>query len=214
MRPAACLLSDRHTSGRTDWTVSLIALLAISTSTLVAALVEPRLTQHLAEVLETRIPRADLGAHSAPGGIIVLGGSATRVEAALRLAQRFPDAPVILSGPGDSEVELAKARISDPARLIIDRRALNTYENAVYSQDFMSAKTGGRWAVVTSALHMPRAVAAFQGAGLSIEPWPVYDTAPMTEARSQSVWHEVFGLAGYWLLGRTRTLFPSSQRTS
>lgn len=210
MRPDACLLIDRHTPGRTDRTVSLIALLAISASTLVAGLVEPRLTHRLAEVLERRIPRADLGAHSAPGGIIVLGGSATRVEAALQLAQRFPNAPVILSGPGNSEIALAKARISDPRRLIIDRRALNTYENAVYSQDFMSAKTGGRWAVVTSAIHMPRAVAAFQGAGLSIAAWPVYDTGPTTEALSKSVWHEVFGLAGYWLLGRTRTLFPSA----
>jgi uncharacterized SAM-binding protein YcdF (DUF218 family) len=210
MRPSASSAYDFSRPGRNTRAVSVVVLLAMSASTLVGGLVEPPLTQRLAVALETRIPRADLVKSNPPGGIIVLGGSNSRVIAALQLARQFPHAQVILSGPGASEVAFAKAHIPDPARLIVDRRARNTYENALYSRDLLKTATAHHWAVVTSAVHMPRAVASFEAAGLPIAPWPVYDTPRANETLSKSVWHEILGLVGYWILGRTNTLFPKA----
>lgn len=205
MRLAVSSVQNYPLSGRK---VSLIASLAISASALLAGSIEVRLTQHIAQALESRIPRADLNGHPTPAGIIILGGATSRVKAALQLAQRFPDARIILSGPGEREIAFATAHNRQPGRLIIDRRALNTFENALYSREIVGSGANGRWIVVTSAVHMPRAVASFEAAGLPVLPWPVYDTT--IRSRSSRVWHEVLGLAGYWLLGRTRTLFPTS----
>jgi len=82
-------------------------------------------------------------------------------------------------------------------------------------------RQGETWVLITSASHVPRAVAAFRGAGWPrVLPWPVaYRT---TQAGWQSplqpigtklaaidlAAHEWAGLMGYRLEGRTDRLFP------
>lgn len=182
----------------------------IAATTMLSRPLEPALSMYLGGALESRVPAVVLSPASDVQGIIVLGGAVTRVEAALSLARRYSRATVILSGPGASEIQLAEAQLGGSGRLKIDRRANDTFENAVYSNDLLAPGDDENWLLVTSAVHMPRAIGAFQAMGFPVLPWPVYDTPSAAKARSAWVWHEVFGLVGYWLLGRTQTPYPRS----
>jgi uncharacterized SAM-binding protein YcdF (DUF218 family) len=79
-----------------------------------------------------------------------------------------------------------------------------------------------RWILVTSAAHMPRAIAVFRAAGFPIEAYPVdYQTRGRDdviglntsfpeglEMTDQAI-HEWAGLVIYRLAGRTSKLFPA-----
>ena len=81
---------------------------------------------------------------------------------------------------------------------------------------------GQRWLLVTSAIHMPRAVGCFRRAGFPVEPYPVdwqtgsaADLLSPFEAVSAGLgltdmaMREWTGLLIYWLTGRTSALFPA-----
>ena len=188
---------------------ALAGLLLVSPLVILVAPVEAKLVKIAARWLETRITRAALPDDVHLDGIIVLGGASSRVRAALALAERFPDAPIVLSGPGAREVAVARHALGQSVRLRIDRRATTTYENALFSKDLVAPRSGACWAVVTSALHTPRAIGAFQAVGFPVLPWPVNDTPQAAEVLSAKVWHEVLGLVGYWAFGRSSSLFPA-----
>ncbi len=183
-------------------------------------------------------------------GIVVLGGSfdtrvartrgepelneaADRVTAALALAQRYPQAKILFSGGVAAvleddipETEAAQAFFGaqgfDPARLLLDGRARDTYENAVYSKALADPKPVQTWLLVTSASHMPRAVGCFRVAGFDVTPYPVDYRTPegsavwrpsSTTTRNLEKVHfairEYLGLAAYYLTGRTDALVPA-----
>ena len=50
-------------------------------------------------------------------------------------------------------------------RITAEEQSRNTIENAVFSRLIAQPKPGERWLLVTSAFHMPRAIAAFRAAG-------------------------------------------------
>jgi uncharacterized SAM-binding protein YcdF (DUF218 family) len=52
--------------------------------------------------------------------------------------------------------------------LLVEGRSRNTYENAVYSKALMSERGFRSALLVTSALHMPRALAVFRTAGVDV----------------------------------------------
>jgi uncharacterized SAM-binding protein YcdF (DUF218 family) len=168
---------------------------------------EPALVRKLGYALETRISGADLSATQIDG-IIVLGGSPTRVKAALDVAQKFPEAVVVLSGPGEAEIRLATAALGRSDRFVVDRRPTNTYENGLYSRSLLAPTPGQRWLLVTSAVHMPRSLGVFQSLGFPVLPWPVYDMQASAAVASDRVWHEIIGLVGYRMLGRTGNFYP------
>lgn len=57
------------------------------------------------------------------------------------------------------------------ADVLIERRARNTYENAVYSKQMLdSLQVPGPHVLITSALHMPRSEAVFKKAGIPFVP--------------------------------------------
>ncbi len=200
----------------------------------------------LAGVLENRFPPPrPLPAHV--DGIVVLGGSvdpilsaargqpivsgaADRLFAMVTLARRYPDAEVVFTGGSGSVVhpEAAEAPVvrqlltgmgCDTARVAFEGRSRNTYENAVFTRDLVHPRPGQVWLLVTSALHMPRAVGVFRAAGWTVVPYPVdYLTsgreidvlAPDGEpALVRAVTHEWEGLAYYRLRGWTKTLLPA-----
>jgi uncharacterized SAM-binding protein YcdF (DUF218 family) len=58
--------------------------------------------------------------------------------------------------------------------LILETRARNTYENAVYSAELLKeCPASGRYLLVTSAWHLPRAAACFRKTGLRFTPYPI-----------------------------------------
>ena len=194
---------------RPETAVALAGLLLLSPLVVLANPIEARLVKAFAGSLENRIARPLMAEKTRLDGIIVLGGSPTRVEAALMLAKRFPGASFVLSGPGDTEIALAQKEIGRDPRLVIDRRATTTYENALFSKDLVAPRAGQCWAVVTSSVHMPRAIGAFEAVRFPVLPLPVADTPTEPAGLSTWVWHEVLGLIWYWVLGRSSSLYPS-----
>ena len=128
----------------------------------------------------------------APDGIVVLGGAispdvsaardavalneaAERITAAAELARRYPNARIVFSGGSDavladgSPKRRSRSRNwrRSASRTIASRRKSNRatrIENAVFSRLLANPKPGERWLLVTSAYHMPRAIAAFRAA--------------------------------------------------
>src|SRR5262249_35165901 len=97
----------------------------------------------------------------------------------------------------------------------------STHENAVYAKRTIRPKPGEVWVLVTSAYHMPRAVASFRAVGWPVVPYPVdYKIDPRTGLRANFsllyvlgtttlAGKEWAGLFGYWLMGWTREVFPA-----
>jgi uncharacterized SAM-binding protein YcdF (DUF218 family) len=104
----------------------------------------------------------------------------------------FPGAP--------SESEIARQAFQDfgleTEGMIFEGRSRNSRENALYSYEKVQPSSESRWLLVTSAMHMPRAVGLFRKAGWNVVPYPVdYKTPP------QKKWRVNFGLRGglsYW----------------
>jgi uncharacterized SAM-binding protein YcdF (DUF218 family) len=198
--------------------------------------------------LEQRFSRADLTGEV--DGIVVLGGAeetriwveraahglneaGERFTEAIALARRYPKAKVAFTGGaiellGASKVGADAARaifadlgLAEGDRLLLERKARDTWENAVFVKALAHPNAGERWLLVTSAWHMPRAIGAFRKAGFPVEPWPVdYRTASPWDAlrpfeapadglkRFDIALHEWIGLAVYFVSGRTSALFP------
>jgi uncharacterized SAM-binding protein YcdF (DUF218 family) len=198
--------------------------------------------------LEQRFPPWD-ASRGAPDGLIVLGGvisaevsaarksialeeTAERITAAAELARRYPNLRIIVSGgssalifDGDVEAPFGKRELEalgvDSARITIEEKSRNTIENAQFSRRIADPKPGERWLLVTSAYHMPRAMAAFRLAGFPVEAYPVdwrtrgpIDMARPFELlsdglhRTDTAVHEWFGLLAYRLTGKTTELLP------
>jgi uncharacterized SAM-binding protein YcdF (DUF218 family) len=182
-------------------------------------------------------------------GIVVLGGAvdeavsqargqvrlnraADRLTSAARLAQRYPEARVVVSGgnrsvfaeePAEAAImrEFLLERGIDAERIAVEPRSRNTYENARFTYAEVQPKPGEAWLLVTSAAHMPRAVGCFRAAGWAVFPYPVdYRTAGLLSVFSELSLSEQLGLvngaarewvalAVYRILGRTSALFPA-----
>ena len=166
-----------------------------------------------APVLTALMPRTTLSDRDRIAGIVVLGGGPGRIYEAASLAKRFPGARVVLSGPGEEEAAFAASEPSLRGRLVIEPRARNTFENAVYSRDLIKPGAGQRWLLVTSAVHMPRAYSAFCAAGFRTEPWPVDDLPAAASAAAGQVQHEILGLIAYRLMGRIRAFVARPGQT-
>jgi uncharacterized SAM-binding protein YcdF (DUF218 family) len=161
--------------------------------------------------LESTFPRANLEDGRAITGVIVLGGHDARIREAGRLARRYPKLRIVVTGAGGRDYVLDMlGRDIALSRVLIETQARNTYENAVHSKPTAQASAGERWLLITSAAHMPRAIATFRGQGFAAEAWPIWDLDAYGPRPASVAWHEWLGLAGYWLLGRTSALLPSS----
>jgi uncharacterized SAM-binding protein YcdF (DUF218 family) len=201
----------------------------------------------LAAPLENRFPTAVLPARV--DGIVVLGGSvdpvlslargqvaltvaAGRITETVTLARRYPTARILISG-GDGRLNpgvLSEAGTSRdlliqlgvaPDRIAIESAARNTYENAVLSYAAAQPKPGETWLLVTSAMHMPRAIGCFRRVGWTIAPYPVDYRTSTRMATTPGLLladnlmlvnfatKEWLGLVAYDWLGRTDALLPA-----
>jgi uncharacterized SAM-binding protein YcdF (DUF218 family) len=173
--------------------------------------------------LEFRFAPSD--SQAPPDGIILLGGSGLSGDAAVAaLSQDYPKARLIFSGFGATNPVSFKifAQLGgDPARIIyIEPRPRTTSEDALYAAALLKPKPSERWMLVTSALHMPRAVGCFRVAGFQVEPYPVEFTTAQSHpfagftpgsaalAHLDTTAKEWIGLIAYRLMGKTDVLFP------
>ncbi len=225
-----------------SWLVvtSLVLIALVGLSPLGNALILP---------LEQRFPPWD-ASRGPPDGIVVLGGAilpdisdargevvlgkaAERITVAAELARRYPDARIIFSGGGNAWIfaEAVEATFAvrqlealgvAHERITAEEQSRNTIENAVFSRLIANPKPGERWLLVTSAYHMPRAIAAFRAAGFPVEAYPVdwrtrgpIDLVRPFPSLSNGLWqtdtavHEWLGLLLYRLAGTTSELLPS-----
>ena len=108
-------------------------------------------------------------------------------------------------------------------RITAEEQSRNTIENAVFARLIANPKPGERWLLVTSAYHMPRAMAAFRAAGFPVEAYPVdwrtrgsndlvRPFASLSEGlrRTDTAVHEWIGLFAYRLSGKTELIFSRS----
>ncbi len=157
------------------------------------------LIRHLEQQYPELPPNADASAFD---GAIVLGGalesgaiaadhsqpllndSAERMTAASALARKYPSMHMVFTGgegeffgTGPSEAQRAAAFFSamgfPTARFTYEDRSRNTYENAVFTAQLPGVDPHKRWLLITSAWHMPRAVATFEKAGWNVTAYPV-----------------------------------------
>ncbi len=182
-------------------------------------------------------------------GIILLGGSfdrpttlargvtsyniaAGRFIAFTELARIYPDKRLLFTGGGRpmpntvNEASLAKNVWQnlgfDVERVIFESDSRSTVENATLSYELIQPEKHERWALVTSAAHLPRAVGLFRKAGWNIVPYPVdYHTDGRMEwtinfsmCNGFQAWRvamrEFAGLIlNYWT-GKSEELLPSS----
>lgn len=170
--------------------------------------------------------------------VVVLGGgivsaetpsleTLSRIQTAakyLRQSARFHQLKTVvlsggatLEGAGVSEadvmgqtLQLYAAGADSIQRILLEKQSLNTHENAVFTKNLLQNENRLlRVIVVTSELHIPRAIASFRAQGFRTCALP----APSFEgvsagflafrhgANTVSVLNEHLGTLGYWLRG-------------
>ncbi len=165
-------------------------------------------------------------------GQLMINGNAERVLSLIELSKQYNNVPIIYSGgsgligrPDLKEAAMMKPLlqflINNPENLILENESRNTFENAVLTRKVLGDKSSGKWLLVTSARHMPRAVGVFRRQGFDVLAYPVdYITGKNAQfglsinpASGLSVFaaslHEWLGLFAYYLTDKTTELFPS-----
>ena len=228
-----CLLQRRRCGVGLGW-AALTVLLLQGWEPLPDALLRRLEAQHPASAPQTSLP--------AYTGVVVLGGAlepayvwhghgqaalndaAERMTAPIALLQHNPQLRLLFTG-GEGELwaqgltESQRAKIFFDAmgvaapRVLYESASRTTYENAAFSARLPGVDPAQPWLLLTSAWHMPRALATFRKAGWNVTPYPVDYRAgtqtPWTQyslavgARKwQLALHELLGLLAYRLAGR------------
>lgn len=160
----------------------------------------------------------------AGNGQVALNGAAERMTVPVALMRQHPQLQLLFTGgdgswPATGEPEAMQAReFFESLGVRIDRMRFEaasrtTYENAVFSAALPRVDKSRPWLLVTSAWHMPRALATFRAEGWNVTPYPVdYRTGTRTPwtrySLGKSVWrwqlalHEWVGLLAYRIAGR------------
>ncbi len=174
-----------------------------------------------------------------PEVVVVLGGgldgpsvpgcplsasSRERLHAALGLARSWPQAALLMSAgsPASGHVTTG-ARMAEealrlgvePERVHVEARSQTTRDNALFVADYLGERRWSRVVLVTSRLHMRRAMAAFAAEGMAPVPMPASPRMPWrfrpvellpsasALAESTSAIHDWIGLGWYRLRGWT-----------
>lgn len=118
----------------------------------------------------------------------------------------------------DYMADIARLAAIPAEAILIERVSTNTYENLLFSKSFTVAHAGKIW-LVTSAAHLPRAMAVVQKLGMEVIPYPCCFIGttlspslllPNTSSYRylEVVMHEYIGLMVYlwkgWAANRTR----------
>lgn len=228
-----CLPVRRRWGSALGW-VALTLLLSLGWEPLPDALLRQLEAQHAEPA-----PQDKLQNHV---GLVVLGGAlesayvwrghdqvalndaAERMTVPVSLLRQNPHLKLLFTG-GEGELlsdgltEAQRAKIFfdsmgvDPRQVIYESASRTTYENAVLAAAVAGVNPRLPWLLLTSASHMPRAVATFRKAGWNVTPYPVDfrvgEKTPWTQyslERGARKWHlalhEIVGLLAYRLAGQ------------
>lgn len=218
------------------WAISLIGFGAIW----VVVWSLPITTLTLGGFLENRYPVQRSQDYPQADAIVVLGGhiqgnrgnwflpydklTVRSREALAQALYQAGKAPLIilsggaLEGPIGDTNNMARFLIQNgipESAILLETTSQNTFENAELTQKTLSALAKKRILLVTSALHMPRSMAAFEKQPIDVTaaPLPVQITLPLsrplhvwqpdllTLEASRSIIKEYVGLFVYWLRG-------------
>ena len=201
--------------------LSLLAILSLPVS---AVFLQRGLESTYPAISEAECPHADavvvlggaLRARSAADPVAQLGAASDRVWVAARLI-KAGCAPLIIVSAGGvrspahpwPEAEGIRAFLLDlgvaPTRIVSESQSRTTQENAVETARILHARGMHRILLVTSAVHLPRAVIAFRRVGFDVlpvpadrsDPSPDFAWLPSSEAlaASDKALHEWCGLA-------------------
>lgn len=130
---------------------------------------------------------AELSAHAAAhGGRPQVNDAGERFIEGGVLAREWPEARVVFTGGSgglagigrmSGNAAMARALLIElgvaPERVELEPASRNTAENAAFSHMLLDPQPGENWVLVTSAVHMPRAMTSFSRAGWEgVTPWP------------------------------------------
>jgi uncharacterized SAM-binding protein YcdF (DUF218 family) len=159
-------------------------------------------------------------------GVPSLGSATARYLKFAMLAREYPNAKLAFVGgsgylheDGKTPNGVIARRVLqalgiDEKRLIVEDKSRTTFENAVNATEIVKPAKSENWLLVTSAFHMPRALACFRTQGWNVFPAPSdYSTTPsfrldprfaLTQhlAELSTALHEYFGFLLYWLQGK------------
>lgn len=160
-----------------------------------------------------------------------LGLGGDRYIGTAKLARFYPNAPIIFTGGSGSvqlqntsgEGALARNLLTtigiDEARLIIESKSRNTFENFQYIKPLLP-KENGTYLLVTSAFHMARSVGIARAQGVNVIAFPVDYRTNSDDLRIfdfdlfdhlkalEPAWREWVGLTVYYVTGKTQSWFP------
>jgi uncharacterized SAM-binding protein YcdF (DUF218 family) len=223
---ALCVVAFRRRSsrlGRARYALVVAVLWSYGCST-------PALANILTRRVEDRFPSADAAVPIAGSLILTLSSGWTckrgdrwetgldragweRAVAATRLWRRMGGELLFVGGQEAQLMADFAVASGVPAEVIhVETRSRNTYENILFSRDLLSQRSGRTW-LVTSALHMPRAMAVAAKLGISLRPapcdrrafdqqhWYVWLPNAGGPGMFSAVLHEQVGLAVYRLKG-------------
>ncbi len=231
------------------WLPRWIRAMGISGLAIACVLATPLGANALVSAVESRARTSSDCSGPPPSTIVLLGGgvqvsthdpldyrvlsppSVQRVFAAARLARQQPFAQIVITGNsfwGVPESSLMTRLLIElgiaPERIREEPAARTTWQNAQLSAALQPPIDRRIW-LVTSALHLPRALYAFEQAGFDACAWPA-DTRyagwigwgyflPASSAihKSEAALHEIFGDFAYrhgWLRHADRNPSPDS----
>ena len=124
-------------------------------------------------------------------GRVALGCSGERVVEPIPIMNRYPHMRLLFTGgeaalfpTGQPEAAVARRYFDrmglESSRIIYEDASRNTFENSELSARMASVDVKAPWLLVTSASHMPRAMATFARTGWNVKAYPV-DYASVVE---------------------------------
>lgn len=155
-----------------------------------------------------------------PANMVLYSASIKRLIEGLRLYRQIPDAKLLLSGGGYGFDIPEANRLNELAgwfeiplgQRVLEVDSVNTADQALAVKKIVGDQA---FYLVTSAIHMPRAMALFQAAGLNPVPAPTDFTSFWNDERWGKRWIPnpynlfYFSIAWHEILGRLYTHLPA-----
>jgi uncharacterized SAM-binding protein YcdF (DUF218 family) len=162
-----------------------------------------------------------------------MNGAGDRFVEVMRLAQKYPQARILVSG-GDGSITgdfLGDAVISERMfsafgigkdRMVEDKDSRTTFENAINTKQLLDSNGMSHCLLITSGFHMPRSVGIFRKLGIDVVPWVVdyratgreylrldFTQPSLNAGLLATAVREWIGMVSYYALGRTSALYPA-----